>query len=450
MKKILYLILFCGGNIYGQVPVEKDTINEIEKQTIGIISSADTVNIDVKTSKKEGTLFLKDHSGSEKYDSAWLRELSDNNPYKVLYQDIQAEYLSDISYDELPTELLKARLEKLDQKSLFHIEYNPILERVIKSFLKNRRASLTRLLTISQYYFPMFEQELDKQKIPLELKYLPIIESALNPRATSPAGAKGLWQFMYYTGKMYDLNVSNYVDERGDPILSTKAAAQFLKKLYGVYGDWDLVLAAYNSGPGNVNKAIRRSGGKTNYWNIRPYLPRETAGYVPAFLATLYIFEYAQQHGLKPEKRDNLFFETDTIRVKKNVPFSVIAPALGMEVEELEFLNPSYKMNIVPYVHGKDYALRLPIEMVGKFVNNEEAIYSFLEAQENNREKPMPSVVQVSPNQARGYAYHKVRKGDTLGKIAAKYGMTINSLKKLNKMKSNRLTVGKRLKVRKR
>ena len=212
----------------------------------------------------------------------------------------------------------------------------------------------------------MFEQELDNQNVPLELKYLAIVESALNPRARSRVGATGLWQFMYGTGKMYDLDVSSYVDERSDPINSTKAASLYLKKLHGIFNDWDLALAAYNSGPGNVNKAIRRSGGYKNYWNIRRNLPRETAGYVPAFLATMYIFEYAEEHGFTRQVTDRPYFETDTVHVKSTITFNQISELVDVSEEELMFLNPAYKLKVIPYVKDKNYALRLPVRCIGK------------------------------------------------------------------------------------
>ena len=193
----------------------------------------------------------------------------------------------------------------------------------------------------SEYYFPMFEKELDNHNIPLEIKYLAIVESALKPRAKSRVGATGLWQFMFATGKQFGLNVSSYVDERSDPIKSTEAACKYLASLYRIYGDWDLALAAYNSGPGNVTKAIRRSGGYKNYWNIRRHLPRETAGYLPAFLATTYIFEYAEEHGFQPNKHEITYIETDTIRVKKMISLDQVAEVTGIKIEELQFLNPS-------------------------------------------------------------------------------------------------------------
>lgn len=448
MKKVLCLSVFCAffGLKAQNTNISNDTISQIEKQSIQVLGeNTSTQNYKLPTS--EGLIHLYDDANAQHYDQKWLKELSDKNLFSTLYADVTSDFSYDVQLDELPTELLKQRLELLNQKSPFNIEYNPILERVIKTFLKNRRASLQRLMNISQYYFPMFEQELTKHKIPLEIKYLPIIESALNPKATSRVGAKGLWQFMYYTGKMYGLEVSNYVDERSDPRLATQTAMKFLNRLYDIFGDWDLVLAAYNSGPGNVTKAMRRSGGKNNYWNLRPHLPKETAGYVPAFLATVYIFEYAKEHGFKPEKRENIFFETDTIQVKKHIPFKDIADVTGMSVDEIEFLNPAYSLNVVPYVEGKNYGLRLPSALIGKFVNNEERIYEFIDQRLSEREKPLPHLVQGKQYATTSGKYHKVKKGETLMQISRKYGVSVENLKRWNGLKNSNLKVGQKIVV---
>ena len=411
--------------------------------------SKDTINQTIANNKREALRKLNDNPKARKYDEKWLKELSNSDLFEQMSEDI-ATTPTDVTYDELPTEVLKKRLEKLNQKTPFNVEYNPILEQVIKSFLKNRRSSLERLMTLSDYYFPMFEQEMSNQKIPLEMKYLAIIESALNPKARSRAGATGLWQFMYSTGKGYGLEVNNYVDERSDPIRSTKAAAKYLNELYKIFGDWDLTLAAYNSGPGNVTKAIRRSNGKTNYWNLRPYLPRETAGYVPAFLATLYIFEYAKEHGFKPQKRANHVFETDTVRVKQAISFKDISDITGMDVKDIQFFNPSYQLDVVPYVEGRNYAVRLPISEIGKFVANEEAIYAYLNEEKANREQPLPQVVkgdQYAGGRSSNRTVYTVKKGDNLGKIATRHGVTVSNLKRWNRIKGSNIRVGQRLSI---
>lgn len=387
---------------------------------------------------------LQDRLDAYAYDSLWLAELNANR----LISEIFAQAANDTTNNlnnyvvELPTDTLKARLAALDEKTPFNIAYNPSLELVIKSFLTRKRGLMERMLTASQFYFPLFEQEMDAQDVPLEMKYLAIVESALNPKARSRVGATGLWQFMFATGKMYGLDVSSYVDERSDPIASTKAAAKYLKKLHGIFDDWDLALAAYNSGPGNVNKAIRRSGGYTNYWNIRRNLPRETAGYVPAFLATMYVFEYATEHGLKPKTAERAYFETDTVQVKGMITFKQISKLLDISVEELELLNPQYKLNIIPQVKGEDYVLRLPYKHLGKFVTNETQIYAQAKKELDSIEKPLPQLVTSSDR-----IRYRVRSGDYLGKIAERYGVGVSQIKGWNGLRGNNLRVGQRLTI---
>ncbi|HBK70105.1 MAG TPA: lytic transglycosylase, partial [Flavobacteriaceae bacterium] len=280
-----------------------------------------TLNISAND-KKDGSVELIDHKDASKIDSLWLQTLSQsslNSDFEFVDPD---EKINDTIYNNLSTELLKERLAHLNATTPFNVEYNPSLERLIKHYLKTRKETMGKLIGKAAYYFPMFEEHLDKYNIPLEIKYLAIVESALRPRARSRVGAAGLWQFMYYTGKQFNLDVNSYVDDRHDPIRATEAACKFLKSLHKTFGDWDLALAAYNSGPGNVSKAIRRSGGKRNYWNIRHNLPRETAGYLPAFYATLYLMEYAEEHGIRPQKFiTNNRFETDTIVVKQQITF---------------------------------------------------------------------------------------------------------------------------------
>lgn len=446
LSSILILFLFSSVVAQVQDEIQKDSITEIEEQSLKVLDNNEDDAIPETFYKKDGVYVIKDQHYTESYDKKWLKELSNSDLFYQMSKAVEEASQTDVDYAELPTELLKERLELLNQKTPFHIEYNPILERVIKSFLKNRHSSLERLMSLSDYYFPMFEQEMSAKKIPLEMKYLAIVESALNPKARSPMGATGLWQFMYGTGKMYGLEVSNYVDERSDPIRSTKAAAKYLSKLYDIFGDWDLVLAAYNSGPGNVTKAIRRADGKQNYWNIRPFLPRETAGYVPAFLATLYIFEYADEHGFKPKRRENNYFETDTVRVKQAVPFKNIAELTGMDEKEIQFFNPSYQLNVVPYVEGKNYGLRLPIEEIGKFVANEDMVYSYLDQEIAKREKPLPQLLKGDQYSGSGTkVVYRVRNGDVLGKIAIRHGVTVTKLKRWNNLKSNTIRVGQKL-----
>lgn len=385
---------------------------------------------------------LEDLQIAMEFDKKWREELYSESLYDTIYESVTTLNYDEVYYPELPTDTLKKRLEALNARTPFNIAYNPSLESVIKNYLKNRRKSMEKLMALSAYYFPMFEKELDNHDIPLEVKYLAIVESALKPRAKSRVGATGLWQFMFATGKQFGLNVSSYVDERSDPIKSTEAAAKYLASLYKIFGDWDLALAAYNSGPGNVTKAIRRSGGYTNYWNIRPNLPRETAGYLPAFLATTYIFEYAEEHGFTPPKPEIRYFETDTVHVKQMITLDQVSELTGVNIEELQFLNPSYKLDIIPYIKGENYTLRLPIEHVGTFVSNEEKIYQYAQEEFNKREKPLPQFFD-SDTKIR----YRVKSGDYLGKIARKYGVRVSQLKSWNGLRSNNLRIGQRLTI---
>ncbi|CDF81237.1 lytic murein transglycosylase (GH23/CBM50) [Formosa agariphila KMM 3901] len=385
---------------------------------------------------------LRDHAYSAKVDELWLEELYSNSLYDSIYESVTDLTYEEVDYPELNTDTLKKRLLELDAKTPFNVAYNPALESVIKSYLKRRRNSMQKLMTLSEYYFPMFERELDNYNIPLEIKYLSIVESALKPRAKSRVGATGLWQFMYTTGKYYGLDVSSYVDDRSDPLKSTEAAAKYLSKLYSMFGDWDLALAAYNSGPGNVTKAIRRSGGYENYWNIRNYLPRETAGYLPAFLATMYIFENAEELGFSKLKPEIAYVETDTLHVKQMITLDQVSELTGVKIEELQFLNPSYKLDVIPFIKDETYTLRLPVRAIGPFVANEDEIYAYAKAEFDKREKPLPQLIE-SETKTR----YTVKSGDYLGKIARKYSVRVSQIKQWNGLRSNNLSIGQRLTI---
>jgi membrane-bound lytic murein transglycosylase D len=307
-------------------------------------------------------------------------------------------------------------------------------------------------MAISEYYFPMFEEHLAKYNVPLEIKYLAIVESALNPKAKSRVGASGLWQFMYPTGKQFNLEVNSYVDERYDPLKATEAACQYLSSLYGIFGDWSMVLASYNAGPGNVSKAIRRSGGSQNYWNIRKNLPRETANYVPAFLATMYIYEFKKEHGMQPKKAALTYFETDTIMVKKQMSFTQISELLDIPVQQIEFLNPIYKLNIIPYMEDKPHYLRLPKNKMGMFVSNEEKVYAYLEHLDTFKEKINYTAIvdnssSNSVSSTKKLQYHTIRAGESVGKIADKYNVSVANLRSWNNIKGNNIIAGKKLKI---
>jgi len=454
--KIILFFLFIGlGNLYSQeesFQLDSTAIstNKLPQKSIQVIDtlvvnepSGDFAANAIHINKKDTLIYdLQDHALAREADSLWMSELYNSERFEEVYGSIINQDYEPIAYEELPTEVLKQRLEELNARTPFNVEYNPSLESVIKHYLKNRRRTMGKLIALSEYYFPMFEQELDKHNLPLEIKYLAVVESALDPVAQSRVGAKGLWQFMFTTGKMYGLEVSSYVDERADPEMATEAASKYLKSLYKSFNDWDLALAAYNSGPGNVSKAIRRSGGETNYWKIRRKLPRETAGYVPAFLATMYIFEYAEEHGFKSTGPRYHQIATDTVQVKRLITLEQVAQVVNLSIEEVEFLNPSYKVGIIPYIKDKNYTLRLPVDKIGKFVANEEAIYAHVEEEIKNLEKPLPTYVE-QPDRIR----YRVRSGDYLGKIAERYGVGVSQIKRWNGLKSNNLRIGQRLTI---
>ena len=392
-------------------------------------------------------------------DSLWTKELTSLDLYDEMISDIKNVNVDQKVDFELPTELLKERLKKLDEKSPFNIEYNIGLENVIKSFLKNRRKSFERLLGVSQFYFPLFEEELAKNNIPLEIKYLAVVESALNPRAVSRVGATGLWQFMYQTGKQYGLNIDSYVDERSEPLKASQAASVYMNNMYKIFGDWDLVLAAYNSGPGNVAKAIRRSGGQQNYWNIRKNLPKETQGYLPAFLATMYIFEYHKEHGIVPNKAVAKFFATDTVAIKNHMTFKQISNLLDVPVSQIQFFNPSFKRNEIPHISGQTNFLRLPKDKIAIFTSNEDKIYAYVQHEQNNRERPYESIAVSKPKDTTNTIsnapndlvnktkFHKVQRGESLTEIAEQYHVSVADLKKWNYLKRNKAPRGRTLKI---
>lgn len=398
--------------------------------------------------------FKKDNLAT-RVDSLWMNELVSLDIYDDLTKDIQT-INKDVTVDEeLPTELLKQRLAVMNEKSPFEIEYNQGLENVIKSFLKNRKKSFSRLMALSEYYFPIFEESFAKEKIPLEIKYLAVVESALNPKAVSKMGATGLWQFMYGTGKQYALKIDSYIDERSDPLRATAACSDYMTRMFNIFNDWELVLASYNSGPGNVTKAIRRSGGKTGYWDIRNYLPKETQGYVPAFYATMYLFEYHKEHGINPERAVVKQFETDTVCIKNQMTFKQIADLLDMPQSQIQLLNPSYKLNVVPYYQGEQHFLRLPKDKIATFVSNEDKIYAYVNYDSQIKTIPTRLAQKITPKvkavkeveTAKDIQFYKVRKGDNLGAIADKYNVNISDLKKWNNLKSNAVAFGKTLKI---
>jgi len=339
--------------------------------------------------------------------------------------------------------IIMERLQKLDLNTTMELSYNAVVASYIELYANKKRALTSKMLGLSEIYFPMFEEMLDKYDVPLEMKYLAIVESALNPSATSRAGAKGLWQFMYATGKMYGLEVSSIIDDRCDPYKSTDAACRHLKDLHKIYGNWELALAAYNCGAGNVNKAIRRSGGKTNYWQLWEFLPKETRGYVPAFIAVVYTMNYATEHNITPLEPSMYACDIDTVTVKQPLAFDQISEMLGIQYDLISFLNPPYKKGIIPASSAKPYILRLPYQYSGLFIMNEDSLYTYKTQKGLEKEQLLAELKKVESQEV---SYHKVKSGETLSSIASKYRCTVKNLQTWNGLKPNAiLKIGQKL-----
>ncbi len=334
----------------------------------------------------------------------------------------------------------KKRIEALNARSPFEFVYNREVQAYINLYANQRRNLTERMLGLGALYFPLFEEHLDRYNIPLEIKYLAVIESALNPTARSRMGATGLWQFMYRTGLNYGLQVNSYVDERSDPIRATIAACEHLNDLYDIYQDWSLVIAAYNAGPGNVNRAIRRAGGVTDFWLIRHYLPRETRNYVPAFIGATYAMEFAEDHNLYAIPPLHSFFDVDTIGITREISLRTISQLLDISLDELRFLNPSFRQHIIPYKEGDPYVLRLPKEHTGLFLANKEAIYQYRTPEQIRQEELAAQLAETT--------VHVVSSGEVLGLIARRYGTTVSSIQQLNNLRGTLIRPGQRLIVR--
>ena len=377
---------------------------------------------------------------AESYDSLLNSYYLRRNAHRHLRS---ARELSLEEFDALPDSVIIRRLQALH--TVIPMTYNAEVRSHIRFYLKVMANKLDVMLTLCEYYHPMFEEALSRYGVPEELKYLSIVESAMNPQATSRVGAAGLWQFMYSTGKLYDLEVNSVVDERRDPYKSTVAAARHLSDLYRVFGDWQLAIAAYNCGSGNINKAIARSGGKRGFWDIYYNLPRETRGYIPSFIAVIYVMNYYEEHGLRPG-RINLPLRSDTIMLDRDVFLQFVAEETGMEMDELRTLNPQYRVDFIPGSSGM-YPICLPTSRLELFINNQDSIYARTADSLSRRPVKVEPRGKSVHSKASGSKYYTVRKGDTLGKIASKHGISVSTLKKRNGLRSDKIRVGQKLKV---
>ena len=338
------------------------------------------------------------------------------------------------------TDTIKARLVRLNTKTPIDISYTPELEDLIKKYINNRKKYFNESSELINHYFPIFEKALQNNKAPLELKYLPIVESRLNPRAISKAGATGLWQFMYAAAKENGLELNSYIDERMDPAKSSSAAAKYLVKLKEMYNDWTLAVAAYNAGPRTISKAIIRSGGYKNFWNIRGFLPYETSRYVPSFFATMYVLEYANEHGITPYKESVKKNRTDTIHVKEQIAFSHIASFLEIPLDTIEFLNPSYIHKIIPKIKNKTQAITLPENYALLYVAKEKELYDYANKEFKLIEKPLPDLYSINSK-----IIYKIKYGDYLGSISKKFGVKIADIMRWNNLSSDKIRENQRL-----
>lgn len=364
------------------------------------------------------------------------------------FEAFQEHYIIDDSTeagDTTPDSIYVKRLKAM--VSPINLAYNSTTKSYISRYINTRYGTINRIMSLSKYYFPMIEQELIINELPVELRAMPIIESALSASAVSRAGAAGLWQFMPATGKSYGLEINTFVDERYDPILATKAAVKFLKDLYNIYDDWTLAIAAYNCGPGNVNKALSRAGlkGESDFWDVYYYLPRETRGYVPAFVGASYAYAYHQQHNIEFEESP-IPLATDTIHINKTLHLGQVSEVLDIPMEVLKTLNPQYHRDIIPAVgEKKAYALRLPQRYISTFIEQEEAIHAkdSIYLKEYVDPAKVKKAMTTPP-----FLYHTVRKGETLGGIASRYRVSIRSIMSLNGIRNaNKLRLGQRLKI---
>ena len=350
-------------------------------------------------------------------------------------------------------EVYKERLKRLPTE--MEMPYNEIVQTFIDRYTNRMRHGVSFMLGASNFFMPLFEEALEMYQLPLELKYLPIIESALKPNAVSRVGAAGLWQFMSTTGKEYGLEINTLIDERRDPVRSSYAAAHYLKDLYKIFGDWNLVIAAYNCGPANINKAIHRAGGEKDFWKIYPYLPKETRGYVPAFIAANYVMNYYCEHNICPMKCE-LPVKTDTVVVTRDVNLNQIAAVMGIDIEMLRSLNPSYRRDIVPGNPTRPMSIRMMPNDVVRFIDLQDSIYNYTSSEiykkrdevevRNVNVKSSHSSKSRSRSRSRATSI-TVRKGDTLGAIARRNGTTVQKLRQLNGIRGNNIRAGKKLRV---
>lgn len=437
MKQFQLVIVFClmGLGAFAQTPAH-------------MVRPGDTLKKDafINTVEQSLQMFLAEYANQNNYDSI-INALN--------YEPGDNPQFSDEVYCE--------RLEKMNEMSPFHLDCNNATLSTIRFFAQQRRGFARIVLGRSTLYFDMFEEKLAEYGLPIELKYLSVIESGLRPQVKSRAGALGLWQFMYRTGLYFGLKENSYIDERMDPVLATDAACRYLKQLYGIYGDWNLALAAYNAGPGNVNKAIRRSGNKTTYWEVRPYLPAETQGYVPNFIAAAYLLTYHAEHNIVPMDVKVHYAQLDTMCLSGGVHMNTISKLVNWPIEDIKTLNPVYKTTYIPYTKPSQ-CISGPLEKIGLLVGLEDSLYNLEKKLYSTQTAVNPKPIIMEPivsdtlngtdslgvtqvPNLENYIYHKVKTGETMGTIATKYNISVEQIMEWNALRTTNIYVGQRLKL---
>ena len=433
-QTIIIALLFAVINVFAQAEPE---LNNMET---AVLAEYDTAAPVISVDEDEIGVFS---ARLDSFSQSW--EVKNAFRLDTLDYHLVNEYPKNI-----PDSIYVQRLQKAQQ--VIDLSYNPAVLSFIKMYTERKRDQVERMLGLSEYYFPMFEEFLDKHNMPLELKYLPIIESALDPRAVSRAGAVGLWQFMFGTAKLLNLEITSFVDERRDPVKSSEAAVLYLKKLFNIYNDWYLAIAAYNCGPGNVDKAIRRSGGKTGYWEIYNFLPKETRGYVPLFIAATYVMNFYGEHNLTP-RVPAMPTNVDTVMVNRYLHFDQVSSVLNFNHENLKALNPMYRRGVIPATAEKSYPLVLPHDKVAEFIDNDTTVFAWERSKYFPDNKLAGPVEKNSgyfvPDDVKGKSKitYTVKSGDTVGGIAKKYHVSVNDLAYWNNIRKNMIRAGQKLAI---
>lgn len=459
IKKIITVAIaavFFAGILPAQTKKEEKNRFQLQAENKELRAELDSLRLEIERYKAE--IAITDSINNE------MAAIYEGNAATVAEEPDRIEYTAEVSdsllniwyahkktaeadeeYDmdsirfesNVPDEVYIQRIKEMN--SFITLPYNEIVRQYIILYSEKMPTRMGGMLGLCSYYMPIFEETLNKYDMPEELKAMAIIESAMNPLAVSRAGAKGMWQFMYATAKMYGLHIDSFVDERLDPVKSADAAARYLQDAYEIFGDWNLAIASYNCGAGNVNKAIRRSGGSRAFWDIWPYLPRETRGYVPAFVGALYTMEYYKEHGIKPAAVE-MPAHVDTFKINKMLHLKQVSELTGAPLEELKNLNPQYRHEIIPG-NEREYILRMPYQYTNSFIEHEDTVYRHKADVYFN-----PTTIKRIKEGGDGERIvHKVRSGEYLGKIASKYRVTVNQIKKWNNLRSNNIRVGQRL-----